>query len=146
MLEILKAISHEAKILIMDEPTSAISKKETVFLFKKINELNKEGISIIYISQKLDEIFEIADEITVLRDGKTIVTGPSCMFTEDSLIEAMIGRKLTNVYPVSEVNIGKTIFVVKHLSSDGVFKDINLSAKAGEIVGIAGLLGLDVRN
>lgn len=141
MLEILKAISHDAKILIMDEPTSAISKREIEFLFKKIKELRDRGICIIYISHKLEEIFQIADEITVLRDGETVTNGLISMFNEDSLIEAMIGRKLTNVYPVNVVPKGDTIFEIKNFSSEGIFKDINLNVKVGEIVGISGLVG-----
>ncbi len=141
MLEILKAISHNAQIIIMDEPTSAISKRETAILFHKIEELRQQGISILYISHKLEEIFQISDEITVLRDGKAIVTGLTNKFSEDSLIEAMIGRQLLEVHPKRVVSFGSVIFKVQDLCSEGIFENINLELRKGEIVGIAGLVG-----
>ena len=141
MLEILKAISFNAEILIMDEPTSSISNQDVEFLIGKINELRDRGMSIIYVSHKMDEIFRIADEITVLRDGKTIKTLHRDETNVDEIIELMVGRKLENQYPKEEIPVGEELLRVEHLTRAGVFEDINFSVKAGEIVGFAGLVG-----
>jgi len=141
MLEILKAISFNAEILIMDEPTSSISNQDVEFLIAKIKELKERGMSIIYISHKMDEIFRIADEITVLRDGKTIKTLQRDETNVDEIIEMMVGRKLENQYPARDVKIGEEIFKVDHLTKKGVFHDVSFSVRAGEIVGFAGLVG-----
>jgi inositol transport system ATP-binding protein len=141
MLEIMKAVSINANLIIMDEPTSAISSREIDILFKKIRQMKEDGISILYISHKLEEIFEIADEITVMRDGKVITTGPKEKFDNDSLIAAMVGREIRNIYPKEFVPIGGPILQVRNLCSTGVFMDVNLDIKKGEIVGIAGLVG-----
>lgn len=141
MLEIIKAISNNAQIVIMDEPTSAITNREVEVLFGKIAELKKKGVSIIYISHKMEEVFRIADDITVLRDGKTVETHPASEIDLDKVIALMVGRKMDNVYPKEEVEIGEPILEVEGLGSKGVFKDINFKANKGEIVGFAGLMG-----
>ena len=141
MLEIIKAISYNAEIVIMDEPTSAITNREVEILFEKIEELKQRGVSIIYISHKMDEVFRIADDITVLRDGKTVETHPADEINLDQVITMMVGRKMDNVYPKEEVEIGEPILEVEDLSSKGVFKDITFEARKGEIVGFAGLMG-----
>lgn len=141
MLEIIKAISNNAQIVIMDEPTSAITNREVEVLFSKIAELKKKGVSIIYISHKMEEVFRIADDITVLRDGKTVETHPASEIDLDKVIALMVGRKMDNVYPKEEVEIGEPILEVEGLGSKGVFKDINFKANKGEIVGFAGLMG-----
>ena len=141
LIEILKAVSFEAKILIMDEPTSSISNKEVEFLFRKIEELKKRGVSIIYISHKMDEIFRIADEITVLRDGTTIATKKANETTMDEIISLMVGRKLENMYPKEDVKIGEEIFRVEKLTSHKIFEDISFQVHRGEVVGFAGLVG-----
>ena len=141
MLEIIKAISNNAKIVIMDEPTSAITNREVEVLFGKIAELKKKGVSIIYISHKMEEVFRIADDITVLRDGKTVETHPASEIDLDKVIALMVGRKMDNVYPKEEVEIGEPILEIEGLGSKGVFKDINFKANKGEIVGFAGLMG-----
>ncbi|MDR0361483.1 MAG: sugar ABC transporter ATP-binding protein [Planctomycetota bacterium] len=141
MLEILKAVAFKAKIIIMDEPTSSISTKEVDQLFATINRLRDNGVSILYISHKMDEIFRIADDITVIRDGRTIVSGPVDAFTEDSLITAMVGRPIENIYPKEILPLGDTFFEVRDFNSAGVFADINLHVRRGEIVGLAGLVG-----
>ncbi|MFB0918407.1 MAG: sugar ABC transporter ATP-binding protein [Clostridiaceae bacterium] len=140
-LEILKALSLDAQIIIMDEPTSSISNKEVDHLFDKINELREEGRSVIYISHKMDEIFKIADEVTILRDGTVVGTYPIEELDEENIIRLMVGRKLENVYPKVDLPIGETIIETKDFSSKGVFKDIEFTAKKGEIVGFAGLVG-----
>jgi len=141
MIEILKAVSYNADIIIMDEPTSAISNKESEILFSKIDELKKRGASIIYISHKMDEIFRIADEITVLRDGRTIITKEAKDLTIDEVIECMVGRKLENQYPKTEAVIGEELLHVEALGQPGVFEDISFNVRRGEIVGFAGLMG-----
>lgn len=141
MIEILKAVNHNAEIIIMDEPTSAITNKEVERLFRKIEELKARGVSIIYISHKLDEIFQIADEITILRDGKMIATYPAEELNEKTVIELMVGRKIENQYVKETVEIGQEILRVEHLSSKGMFNDINFNVRQGEIVGFAGVMG-----
>lgn len=141
MLEIIKAISNNASIIVMDEPTSAITQREVEKLFEKIEMLKKKGVSIIYISHKLDEVFQIADDITVFRDGTVVASHPAKDLTMDDVIALMVGRKLTNVYPKEECPIGENILEVENLYSKGVFKDINFHVKKGEIIGFAGLVG-----
>lgn len=141
MLEIIKAISFNASVVIMDEPTSAITTREVEMLFHKIEDMKRRGISIIYISHKMDEIFRISDDITVIRDGKTISTGRATEYTRELLIAQMVGREIKNIYPKMQVPIGEEVLRLENLTSDGLFKDINLTLHKGEIVGLAGLVG-----
>jgi len=141
MLEILKAVSYNSEIIIMDEPTSAITQKEVDILFNKIRDLKAKGVSIIYISHKLDEVFEIADQITILRDGVIIETRNKEDYDMETVISQMVGRKMENNYPKEEVEIGEKILEVKNFSSSGKFKDVNFYLRKGEIVGFAGLMG-----
>ncbi len=141
MLEIIKAISNNAEIIVMDEPTSSITQREVDMLFKKIKELKKQGVSIVYISHKLDEVFQIADDITVFRDGTVVESHPASEMTMDQVISLMVGRKMDNVYPKENLEIGEKLLEVKDLFSEGVFKNINFNARKGEIVGFAGLVG-----
>ncbi|MDF2905250.1 MAG: ABC-type sugar transport system, ATPase component [Herbinix sp.] len=141
MLEIIKAISNNAEIIVMDEPTSSITQREVDMLFKKIKELKKQGVSIVYISHKLDEVFQIADDITVFRDGTVVESHPASEMTMDQVISLMVGRKMDNVYPKEILQIGEKLLEVKDLYSEGVFKNINFNARKGEIVGFAGLVG-----
>ncbi|GHV72766.1 putative ribose/galactose/methyl galactoside import ATP-binding protein 2 [Spirochaetia bacterium] len=141
VIEILKAVSINAGIIIMDEPTSAITSKEVENLFVKIEALKKRGVSIIYISHKMDEIFRIADEITVLRDGKIIETRAKNDIDEKTTIELMVGRKIENQYPKKEIPLGEEVLRIKDWSSDGVFQKVNFNLRKGEILGFAGLLG-----
>lgn len=140
MLEILKAISYQSDIIIMDEPTSAITQKEVDVLFGKIFELKARGAAIIYISHKMDEIFKIADDITVFRDGKVIDSKPKEALDIDTVIALMVGRKLGNDFPKAVVPIGDPILDVKRLCGLK-FKDVSFDVKKGEIVGFAGLMG-----
>lgn len=141
MLEIVKAVAFNAKVIIMDEPTSSISDKEVKMLFDKINELRAKGISFLYISHKMEEIFQIADDITVLRDGKSIISGPASDFTEDSIITHMVGRSIDNIYPKEIVPVGNVVFEAKNLCSKDMFQDVSFTVRKGEIVGMAGLVG-----
>ncbi|SHK06914.1 ribose transport system ATP-binding protein [Caminicella sporogenes DSM 14501] len=140
MVEIAKALSLDAEIIIMDEPTDALTDKETVNLFKVINTLKTEGKSIVYISHRMKEIFEICDYVTVLRDGKFIGEKSIEEINEDDLIEMMVGRKLTEQYPRIEINLGKKVLEVKNLSNE-LISDISFDLYEGEILGVAGLMG-----
>ena len=141
MLEIIKAISYNSEIIIMDEPTSAITLKEVEKLFVKIRELQARGVSIIYISHKLDEVFQIADEITVLRDGTVVESHPKEELDIETVITLMVGRKLTTTYPKEQVAIGEAMLQVENMNSPNVFHDINFHVRKGEILGFAGLMG-----
>ncbi len=141
MLEIVKAVSFNAQLIIMDEPTSSISAKEIERLFEKIAELKSRGISILYISHKLEEIFRIADDITVMRDGRVITTDVASAFTEERMITAMVGRTMENIYPKEAVPIGGMALEIENLYEPEVFKNIGLHVRRGEIVGLTGLVG-----
>jgi inositol transport system ATP-binding protein len=141
MVEIAKAISNDAKVIIMDEPTSAISDKEVAVLFDIIRQLKDKGVAIIYISHKMDEIFKISDTITVLRDGRYIGTKSALELNETSLISMMVGREINTMFPESNIEKGSEILSVQNLTRKGSFEDINFSVRAGEILGIAGLMG-----
>lgn len=140
MVEIAKALSLNAKIIIMDEPTDALTDKETESLFKVISELKEEGKSIVYISHRLKEIFEMCDYVTVIRDGKYVGHENVCDIDEDKLIEMMVGRKLTEQFPKLEVDKKEIILEVKNLKNKYV-DDVSFNVKSGEIVGISGLMG-----
>jgi inositol transport system ATP-binding protein len=141
MLEIVKAVAFKAQIIIMDEPTSSISDKEVAFLFDTIRRLKKTGISFLYISHKIDEIFQIADDITIIRDGQTVSSGPVSNYTEEKIIADMVGRSIDNIYPKQYVQPGEIAFEAKNLCTDGMFENISFYVRKGEIVGLEGLIG-----
>ena len=141
LVEIVKAISLNSRIIVMDEPTSAITEKEATVLFAQIERLKKQGVAIIYISHKMDEIFRISDTITVLRDGQWIGTKPAKELDNDMLIKMMVGRELTDIYPKDPVKIGDVILEVKNLSRGKKVQDASFSLRKGEVLGIAGLVG-----
>jgi ABC-type sugar transport system ATPase subunit len=141
MCEIAKAISYDAELIIMDEPTSAITEAEVERLFRIIKDLTAKGITIIYITHKMDEVFKITDEITVLRDGKVIGTVNTSETSRDKLIEMMVGREIKNIFPKEEVFIGEVYFSVKSLCREGEFEDVSFDLRRGEILGVAGLMG-----
>jgi inositol transport system ATP-binding protein len=141
MLEIVKAISYNSDIIIMDEPTSAITINEAEILFRKISELKKRDKSIIYISHKLDEIFKIADEVTVLRDGCVIDSRPKDKYDPQTLITQMVGRKLESVFPKEQHELGEEALWVEGFSKAGKFHNVSFHVRVGEIVGFAGLMG-----
>ena len=141
LVEIVKAISLNSRIIVMDEPTSAITEKEATVLFAQIERLKKQGVAIIYISHKMDEIFQISDTITVLRDGQWIGTKPAKELDNDMLIKMMVGRELTDIYPKDPVEIGDVILEVKNLSRGKKVRDASFSLRQGEVLGIAGLVG-----
>jgi len=141
LVEIAKAISNHAKVIIMDEPTSALSDKESEMLFKIINDLKSKGVAIIYISHKLEEIFQIADRITVLRDGKFIATKNTFELNKNSLISLMVGREIESLFPSDPRVPGNEILEVRDLTKKGKFNTINFKVHAHEVLGIAGLMG-----
>ena len=140
LIEIAKVISNHAKVIIMDEPTSALNDVEIEHLFSFIRRAKSEGIAIFYISHKLDELFQIADRVVVLRDG--CVTGQVMIrdATKEELISRMVGRNLTDMYPKTFVEIGQDVLRVENLTTRWI-KDVSFTAKAGEIFGIYGLMG-----
>lgn len=140
MVEIAKALSFQSQVIIMDEPTDALTDTETLALFKVIRELKAEGKGIVYISHRLQEIFEICDDVTVLRDGQFIGESKVADLTEDRLIEMMVGRKLDEQYPYLNKPSGDLVLEVKNVSATGV-DDVSFNLYAGEILGISGLMG-----
>lgn len=143
MCEIAKAISYNAKVIVLDEPTSSLTVKEVDKLFEMMRMLREQGISLIYISHKMDEIFEICDEISVLRDGNLVMTKPSKETNMGELISAMVGRSLESRFPPVDNTPGKTILSVQHLSTKFAphLQDITFDVKEGEIFGLYGLVG-----
>jgi len=140
MIEIIKAVSSDARLIIMDEPTSSLDANETAHLFRTIRDLQAKQVSVIYISHRMDEIFEIADRVSVFRDGQYIDTKPVADITRHQLIEMMVGRHVENVFPKTECWIGEEVFRVENLTGKG-FRDISFSVRAGEILGLSGLVG-----
>ena len=141
VVEIVKAISYNADIIIMDEPTSAISDREVEKLFEIIRKLVSKGKAIIYISHKMDEIFQISDYITVMRDGAYIDTKPTSELNKQKLISLMVGRELSSVFPKRNAKISDIAMEVKKLNIKGICKDITFKVRRGEILGVAGLMG-----
>jgi ABC-type sugar transport system ATPase subunit len=141
LVEIAKALAIDAKLVIMDEPTAVLTGEEIEKLFEVISQLTSKGIAVLYISHRLDEIFRIADRITVMRDGKVVSTLPRSDMDQQKLIRLMVGRDLSNLYPKPDVTIGEVVLRVKHLSRAGILHDCNFEVHAGEILGLAGLIG-----
>ena len=140
MVEIIRAVSNNARVLIMDEPTSAITSEEVEALFRIIDKLKKKDVAIIYITHKMDEVFRIADRVTVMRDGCYISSFPREQLEETSLLSMMVGREIKNMFPKSNTPTTEEFFRVEHLTS-GRFTDISFSLNRGEILGVAGLMG-----
>ena len=141
MVEIAKALSLDAQILILDEPSAVLTPHELRTLFALIRDLTDRGVAIIYISHRLDEIFEIADQVTVLRDGRRISTRPVSEVDRTSLIRDMVGRELTDEFPARSNEIGDVVLRARKLSARGRFEDVSLDVRSGEVFGITGLVG-----
>lgn len=141
MVEIAKAVSWNADVVIMDEPTSALTETEVSHLFAIIRDLREQGKAIIYISHKMDEIFTITDEVSVFRDGAWVGSSATADYTRQSLITQMVGRELTQLFPKFNTAIGEEVLTVRHLQRKGVFDDISFGVRRGEILGVAGLVG-----
>ena len=143
MVEIAKAVSYNSKILVLDEPTSSLTEKEVAKLFKIIRKLQSRGVGMIYISHKMEEILQISDEVTIMRDGKFVSTTPAKQLTTDLIIKQMVGRDLTNRFPPKTNTPGEGILEIKNFTAfyQPSLTDINFSVRKGEIFGIAGLVG-----
>ncbi len=140
-VEIAKALSLNARILIMDEPTAALTESDVEQLFSIVRLLRERGVSIIYISHRLNEVFELADRVTVLRDGEYIGTHEVKDTSESELISMMVGRTIDNLFPKQDADIGDVVLEVRNLNRPPLTRDISFSVRAGEIVGLAGLVG-----
>jgi ribose transport system ATP-binding protein len=140
-VEIAKALAIDAKVVIMDEPTATLAEKEIEGLFEVIRDLQSHGIAILYISHRLDEIFRIADRVTVMRDGKIVDTLPIDDLDEDKLVRLMVGRDIENLYPKTEVEIGDVVLRAEGITRGHVLKDCSFEVRSGEILGFAGLVG-----
>jgi ribose transport system ATP-binding protein len=141
LVEIAKALSFDAELVIMDEPTAALTVEETQRLFGLIRDLRARGVGIIYITHRLEEVFSIADRVTVLRDGQHVGTMAVRDLTLDELIRLMVGRRLTEKFPKEPVAAGPVVLDVRGLTRKGVFEDVSFVVHRGEILGIAGLIG-----
>ncbi|MEK5255594.1 sugar ABC transporter ATP-binding protein [Paenibacillus sp. FSL F4-0125] len=141
MIEIAKALMTHAKVIVMDEPTAALTEREIQKLFEVIASLKKEGVSIVYISHRMEEIFTICDRITVMRDGKTVDTKPIPETNFDDVVRKMVGRELTDRFPERTSKPGEVVLEVKNASKKGQFKNANFTVRAGEIIGFSGLMG-----
>lgn len=143
MVEIAKAISYNSKVIVLDEPTSSLTEPEVRKLFEMMNKLRDQGISLVYISHKMDEVFEICDQVSVLRDGKLVMTKDTAQTNMNELVTAMVGRSLDNRFPPVDNTPGKPILRISHVSTKFApyIKDITFDVKEGEIFGLYGLVG-----
>lgn len=141
MMEIIKAVSYNSKVIIMDEPTSSLSEKETETLFRIIDSLKAKNVGIIYISHRMEEVFELADRVSVLRDGQFIGCVKVAEASREQLINMMVGRELEGGYPKNTAKKGEVVLELKNFTRKGVFENVNLKVRAGEILGMAGLVG-----
>lgn len=141
IVEIAKALSLNAKVIVMDEPTAALSSQEVARLFKVARSLEAQGAAVVFVSHRLDEVFELTSRVTVMRDGETIGTTLTLDTTEADVIQMMVGREVTNLFPKSPAKLGEVVLSVQGLASEGLFENISFEVRAGEIVGLAGLVG-----
>ncbi|MEV7091163.1 sugar ABC transporter ATP-binding protein [Streptomyces sp. NPDC093085] len=141
IVEIAKALSFDARVLIMDEPTAALTGGETARLFSVVTALRAEGAAVLFISHRLEEIFGLCQRVTTLRDGRRISSRPLAGLTEDDLVRSMVGRELGELYPKQPTAVGETALSVRRLTREGVFHDISFDVRRGEIVALAGLVG-----
>ncbi len=141
MVEICKALMVDAKVLIMDEPTAALTQSETEGLFRLIKSLREKGVSIVYISHRMEEIFELCDRITILRDGTYVGTEYIKDINMDDIVRMMIGREIGDRFPVRDVRKGKEMLRIEELTKGKTFRDVNFSVCAGEVLGVSGLMG-----
>jgi ABC-type sugar transport system ATPase subunit len=141
LVEITRAIVEARRVIVMDEPTSSLTTKEVAELFRLIRQLKARGLAVIYISHRLEELEEITDRLTILRDGQVVYNGPWGELKTDAIIRHMAGRELQEIFPARNATIGDVRLRVEHLSRAGKFEDVNFEARSGEVVGIAGLAG-----
>ena len=140
LVEIARAISENSRVLIMDEPTTSLSRPEIDRLFRLVDDLKANGLGIVFVSHWLDEVFRVADRITVLRDGRFVGTRPAAELDHDAVIRMMVGREVRNTVAATRP-IGEVVLEVRNLNREGVLKDVSLTVRAGEIVGLSGLVG-----
>ena len=141
LVEIARALSRAARVIVMDEPTATLTTTEQRTLFATIAELKAQGVGLVFISHHLEEVFEVCDRVTVMRDGRTVATRPTGEWTEDTLIQAMVNRPIEAMFPARDAAIGAPVLQVEALSSPGRFADVSFEVRAGEVVGIGGLMG-----
>ncbi|MFI6938547.1 sugar ABC transporter ATP-binding protein [Streptomyces sp. NPDC050418] len=141
LVEIAKALSFDARVLIMDEPTAALTGSEVARLFGVVRALREQGAAVLFISHRLEEIFELCQRVTTLRDGAWIASEPLDGLTEDDLVRRMVGRDLDSLYPKQDTEVGEVALAVRRLTREGVFTDVTFDVRRGEIVGLAGLVG-----
>lgn len=141
MVEIARAISHKSKLIIMDEPTSALTPNEITYLFRVITKLKAEGVSVLYVSHKLEEVMEICDKVTTYRDGKYIVTRNVSETTIDEIVKDMVGREIDHLFPHTHISSSEIVLKVSNLSTHEKLKNISFELKKGEVLGVFGLLG-----
>ena len=140
-VEIAKALSLDAKVLIMDEPTAALTESDVAKLFEIVRLLKERGVAVIYISHRLIEVFQLADKVTVLRDGKFVDSKPVSETDEDDLIRMMVGRTITDLFPKLPSEVGEPVLEVRNLKRHPQTEDVSFTVRSGEIVGMAGLVG-----
>jgi rhamnose transport system ATP-binding protein len=141
LVEIAKALSLQARVLVLDEPTAALSAHEVEELFAIVRQLRERGVAILFVSHRLEEVFSIANRLTVLRDGAHIITAPIGEINTEDIIKYMVGRELSNLFPKGEAAIGEVVLEVRHLTRPGIFADVSFQLRRGEILGFAGLVG-----
>lgn len=141
LVEILRAVSYESDIIIMDEPTSALTQAEIDALYQIIRTLSAAGTGVIFISHKLEELFDVCHRVTIMRDGQYVDTRNSCEITKDELVHLMVGREISDMYPKADVTLGDVVLEVENLSRRGSFQNVSFSVRAGEILGFCGLVG-----
>ncbi len=142
MVEIAKAISRDARIVFMDEPTAVLSREETNFLFKQVRKLRDQGTSFVFVSHKLDEVMELTDRVTVLRDGQWVKTSPTSLLDGESIAQLMVGRELSSLYPAkSEPDVDEKVVLSVSSLSTGYVRDASFELRKGEILGFSGMIG-----
>jgi rhamnose transport system ATP-binding protein len=141
LVEIAKALSLDARVVVMDEPTAALSSREVEQLFRIVRDLRRRGVAVLFVSHRLEEVFALADQVTVLRDGRHVITAPAGELDAATLIRHMVGRELGDLFPKETAEIGDPLLEVRGLTREGVFRDVSFALRRGEIVGLAGLVG-----
>ncbi len=141
LVEIARALSRSARVIVMDEPTATLTLTEQRILFATIATLKQAGVGLVFISHHIEEIFEVCDRVTVMRDGRTVATRPVADWTEASLIQAMVNRELGELFPARHATLGEVLLDVENLSLPGRFESVSLRVRAGEVVGLGGLIG-----
>ena len=141
LVEIGRALSRKARVIVMDEPTATLTTHEVSILFETIAKLKAQGVGIIFISHHLEEVFEVCDRITVMRDGRSVETRPTSGWTEETMVQTMVNRPIDTFFPKQDIKLGASLLEVEDLSSPGHFEGVSFAVRAGEIYGLAGLVG-----